>query len=50
MTQLTPDALSCYWYGALSRYGELYFAEETPAQKKEKELENAENKGEEAKP
>lgn len=32
LTQLTPDALSCYWYGALQRYGELYFNEETAAQ------------------
>jgi hypothetical protein len=27
MENLTPEALSCYWYGALQRYGELYFGE-----------------------
>ena len=29
--------MSCYWYGALLRYGELYFAEETDAQKRVRE-------------
>lgn len=33
---LTPEALSCYWYGALQRYGELYFMEETEAQRKKR--------------
>lgn len=37
LDNLTPEALSCYWYGALQRYGELYFMEETEAQKKAKE-------------
>ena len=37
MTQLTPEALSCYWYGALQRYAEMYFTEQTPAQKEAKE-------------
>ena len=32
LEQLTPEALSCYWYGALMRYGDLYFSEETVAQ------------------
>lgn len=30
--QLTPEALSCYWLGALQRYSELYFLPQTPAQ------------------
>jgi hypothetical protein len=30
--QLTPEALHCYWLGALQRYAELYFMPKTPAQ------------------
>ena len=30
--QLTPEALSCYWLGALQRYAEIYFLPQTPAQ------------------
>ena len=30
--QLTPEALHCYWLGALQRYAELYFLPKTPAQ------------------
>jgi protein glucosyltransferase len=42
LTQLTPEALSCYWYGALLRYGEMYFTEETEAQKEKKRVEEEE--------
>ncbi|KAG7670644.1 hypothetical protein KSW81_003201 [Nannochloris sp. 'desiccata'] len=34
LTQLSPEGLSCYWYGALLKYGELYFTEQTEAQKR----------------
>jgi Glycosyl transferase family 90 len=34
LTQLSPEGLSCYWYGALLQYGELYFTVQTEAQKK----------------
>jgi hypothetical protein len=30
--QLTPEALHCYWLGALQRYAELYFLPKTPTQ------------------
>lgn len=30
--QLTPEALSCYWLGALQRYAGIYFLPKTPAQ------------------
>ena len=30
--QLTPEALHCYWLGALQQYAELYFLPSTPAQ------------------
>jgi hypothetical protein len=34
---LSPEALSCYWYEALLQYSELYFLEETKAQRAARE-------------
>jgi hypothetical protein len=33
LSNLGPEGLSCYWYGALLRYADLYFMPETPAQR-----------------
>ncbi|KAH7625048.1 hypothetical protein Ndes2526B_g00429 [Nannochloris sp. 'desiccata'] len=41
LTQLSPEGLSCYWYGALLKYGELYFTEQTEAQKRAFEEQHA---------
>ncbi|KAL4516541.1 hypothetical protein Ndes2526B_g05132 [Nannochloris sp. 'desiccata'] len=41
LTQLSPEGLSCYWYGVLLKYGELYFTEQTEAQKRAFEEQHA---------
>ena len=37
LSNLGPEGLSCYWYGALLRYADLYFMPETAAQRAAKQ-------------